>query len=429
MKKMNACLSKNIEKITTIFLWIQPVIDILTTMMLHTFHRSFTIGMILRMIFLLLMCYHLLFLNKSRTKKKNLIYLGLIFLYFILYTINIIVGKGTESIWYEWQNLLKCFYFPILLICFFECNKPQQKKQEKQLSYLFLIYLFFVLFPNTLNLGFESYEVTKKGSIGWFYTANEIGAILSILMPFYFYEIQKYKNKLGLVISIILIFYTLTSMGTKSPLLCFFLLLGYYFIKYMIHCIKEKKYKVISALSVGLFLVIGALILIIPKTTFYQNIIVHLEFLEVEKPSDLANFKTIDHFIFSQRLSFLKNTAQIWLKSNLPSKLLGIGYIDYYSTDEVSMKMIEMDYFDIFFRQGIFGFLLIIGGTIVILLNQQKKRKTKILIIEPYLLSITFALLLALLTGHVLISPSVSIYVALIFNLFYNERNKGDKKV
>ena len=63
------------------------------------------------------------------------------------------------------------------------------------LSNLFVIYLLFILIPNVLNLGFGSYEITKKGSIGWFYTANEVGAIISILMPFYLNEIINKKKQ------------------------------------------------------------------------------------------------------------------------------------------------------------------------------------------------------------------------------------------
>lgn len=284
------------------------------------------------------------------------------------------------------------------------------------LSNLFVIYLLFILIPNVLNLGFGSYEITKKGSIGWFYTANEVGAIISILMPFYLSEIINKKNKPIIFLSIIIIFYTLTTMGTKGPLLSFGIILIYYFIKYYKKIIKEKKYKTLGIMTTSFIIVILALIMIIPKTTFYKNIIIHLDFLKVEKISDFKNPKIIDHFIFSQRLTFLNNTVKIYNKSPISSKLLGIGYIDNYGTDQVSMKMIEMDYFDILFRQGIIGIVIIFGG-IVMMINKKKRIKK---INDVYLLSLFLSIILALLTGHVITSPSVSIYVALIIDLIYN---------
>lgn len=288
------------------------------------------------------------------------------------------------------------------------------------LSNLFVIYLLFILVPNVLNLGFGSYEITKKGSIGWFYTANEVGAIISILMPFYLNEIINKKNKPIIFLSIIIIFYTLTTMGTKGPLLSFGIILIYYFIKYYKKIIKEKKYKALGIMTTSFIIVILALIMIIPKTTFYKNIIIHLDFLKVEKISDFKNPKIIDHFIFSQRLTFLNNTVKIYNKSPISSKLLGIGYIDNYGTDQVSMKMIEMDYFDILFRQGIIGIVIIFGG-IVMMINKKKRTKK---INDVYLLSLFLSIILALLTGHVITSPSVSIYVALIIDLIYNENIK-----
>ena len=334
--------------------------------------------------------------------------------------INTITQKGIESIWYELQNTFKCFYFPIMFICIYNCYKKNKKDISKMLSNLFVVYLLFILIPNVLNLGFGSYEITKKGSIGWFYTANEVGAIISILMPFYLSEIINKKNKPIIFLSIIIIFYTLTTMGTKGPLLSFGIILIYYFIKYYKKIIKEKKYKTLGIMTTSFIIVILALIMIIPKTTFYKNIIIHLDFLKVEKISDFKNPKIIDHFIFSQRLTFLNNTVKIYNKSPISSKLLGIGYIDNYGTDQVSMKMIEMDYFDILFRQGIIGIVIIFGG-IVMMINKKKRTKK---INDVYLLSLFLSIILALLTGHVITSPSVSIYVALIIDLIYNENIK-----
>ena len=271
-----------------------------------------------------------------------------------------------------------------------------------------------------LSTYYLCYEITKKGSIGWFYTANEVGAIISILMPFYLNEIINKKNKPIIFLSIIIIFYTLTTMGTKGPLLSFGIILIYYFIKYYKKIIKEKKYKALGIMTTSFIIVILALIMIIPKTTFYKNIIIHLDFLKVEKISDFKNPKIIDHFIFSQRLTFLNNTVKIYNKSPISSKLLGIGYIDNYGTDQVSMKMIEMDYFDILFRQGIIGIVIIFGG-IVMMINKKKRTKK---INDVYLLSLFLSIILALLTGHVITSPSVSIYVALIIDLIYNENIK-----
>ena len=76
MQKVEKYLEKNIDKIITTFIWIQPIIDVLTAIMLHN-NMSFTIGIIIRIAFLLFMVFYLLISTKN--KKKHL------YLYFIIY--------------------------------------------------------------------------------------------------------------------------------------------------------------------------------------------------------------------------------------------------------------------------------------------------------------------------------------------------------
>ena len=92
MEHINKFLDKNINKIFLIFLFLQPIIDVLTAVMLHVFSVEFTIGMFLRILFLGLMLYYIVFINK-KSHKKALIYLSLIFIYIFLFCINM------ECIW------------------------------------------------------------------------------------------------------------------------------------------------------------------------------------------------------------------------------------------------------------------------------------------------------------------------------------------
>lgn len=435
MEHINKFLDKNINKIFLIFLFLQPIIDVLTAVMLHVFSVEFTIGMFLRILFLGLMLYYIVFINK-KSHKKALIYLLLIFIYIVLFCINILYTKGWNAFGYEFKNLIKSFYFPILLVIIYNLfNDKRNIIKPRLLKNLFIVYLLLVFIPNIFGIGFDSYEITKSGSIGYFYTANEISAILSILMPIFIYIILEKKNYYFIGIVLVILFYVLTSIGTKGPLLSFGIISLYYLGKYIVQNIKMKKYKGIMTI-VGIFIiVIIAIYLLLPKTNFYKNIVTHLKFLEVEKVSDIiTNPKVIDHFIFSQRLTFWNNTRHIYKNSNFASKLLGIGYIDNYATDQVSMKMVEMDYVDIFYRHGIIGFTIYIFSLVYMVVKILKKyfdyikinHKNKI--VQSYMLSLLLAIVLAMITGHVITAPSVAIYVALIINLLYNELYKGEPK-
>lgn len=428
MKKINQILYNYSEMIVIVFLFLQPLIDVLTAVSLTVFNFSFTLGVIARFIFMSYLIYYFLFLNKNKSKSK-LVYLILIFIYILLYCINIIYIKGIDTLGYELKEILKSFYFPIIFITLLSFFEEKRKKITiDKLSKLFIIYLLFVLIPNILGIGFASYAVTKSGNIGFFYTANEIGAILSILMVNYISLLFNNKKYLMLILSILVILYVFTSMGTKGPLILFLVFLLYLIAKYLKSIFVLKKYKLFTSITISFILLATLFILIIPKTNFYKNIKVHLEFLKVDSIKDIITDKEVlDHFIFSQRLTFWKQTGEIYEDSKISEKILGIGYINNYSTDNVSMKMVEMDFIDIFYRHGVVGFILYFYFYIMILCHMMKKvliNKIRDNKIEIYVISIIFSLCLAFLTGHVLTSPSVSVFVALISCLLYNEINR-----
>ena len=109
---MNDFIKKNISIIIAIFVLIGPILDLITGVCLHSLGINLTLGIITRVLFLAFICIITLFTFK---KKNVLIPYLIIGLYFIFYTIGMIAFKDT-SIFTEIQNLVKVFYFPILLV-------------------------------------------------------------------------------------------------------------------------------------------------------------------------------------------------------------------------------------------------------------------------------------------------------------------------
>ena len=194
------------------------------------------------------------------------------------------------------------------------------------------------------------------------------------------------------------------------------------FIWIMIKSYKNKKYKRILASFLIIVVGIVGLIIVIPKTNFYKNIKVHLDFLKVKDVTDIIdNGNLIDHFIFSQRVTFLTDRKDVYDNSSISEKLFGIGYYH----DEKKAKLVEMDYFDIYLNHGIIGFIIFMGAYLYVLINlTNKKRK---LDFNLYMLNISILLVifLSLFTGHIITAPSVSlIVIALILSL--QTRKKKD---
>lgn len=411
---MNNLIKKNINKIITIFLIISPILDLLTGICLHYFKINFTIGIIIRVLFLLFICIITLFTFK---KKKVLIPYLIIGLYFITYIIGILLYKDNK-IFYEIQNLVKVFYFPIILISI-SSFKEELNISKKSLYIVFISYLVFIFIPLILGIGYKTYEITKVGTLGFFNAANEVGGIISILTPIMFILLIESKKNILKVLSILIYIVVILMVGTKTPLLTLMITIGISLVYLEIHYIRKKLYKKVVISLFGLFVGLSILVTILPHTNFYKNIKTHLEFLKVEKVTDVfKNEKLVDHFIFSQRLTFLNNRNKLYKKANTYQKLFGIGYLN----NGREVKMIEMDYFDIFYSHGIIGFLVYFILSIYIIIKTIIKDKIMYQRLM-YKTSFFLIILLSLLTGHIITAPSVSLIVVIII-ITLSKKNK-----
>ena len=411
---MEKIIKNNINKIISIFILISPILDLLTGICIHTLKINLTIGIIVRVLFLLFITIVTIFIFK---KKKLIIPYLIIGLYFIFYTLGIIIYKNSIGLFFEIQNLVKVFYFPIIFLALYSIKDKVDIENKILIKVLFL-YLILILIPTAFGIGYKTYEITKKGTLGFFNSANEISGIISILTPIIFIMFKDKKNILLKILLGVAYLIVILMMGTKTPLLSLCFTIGVYLAYLTIESIRKKKYKriiiTISILIIGVF----GLILILPKTNFYKNIKTHLDFLEVENITDIfKDKKLIDHFIFSQRLSFLEKENKLYNKSNLYLKTFGIGYL---KPNGEETKMIEMDYFDIFYHHGIIGFIIYFSIIIYLIIKNIKFNKT----FEGYMYKTSFllAIILSFFTGHIITAPSVSIIVTILLLKIFNSK-------
>ena len=411
-------MQKKIEFIVKAFLLSSPFLDILTAFALHVFKTDLTIGIVIRVLFLIFSVIYLFFFYQG---GKNKLYKGFslsLIIYILFFMGIVLVNKGSDVLFYELKNIFKTFYFPFLLISFSAMFEEKMNiVPKKYFSYMMFVYLLGIFIPSLLGIGFDTYEVTKKGSLGFFNSANEVGGIISILMPFFFLNLYKDNNIIKSMFGLGILLYVLLSMGTKTPLLAFLIILTCYLLIFLYKMIKKKEYKKVLGVSTIFITMIFCLSLLIPKTTFYKNIKIHLDYLKVDKVTDIfKSEKLVDHFIFSSRLKFMKNSVNYYKKAPLIEKLGGIGYIEGYGTDKVSIKMVEMDYIDIFLRQGIIGFAIYMVIYLYFLrLAIERYLESKSFTKKvTYLLACFLTIILSFFTGHIIMAPAVSILVVLI---------------
>lgn len=413
---MHKFIKQNLTKILVVFLLLQPILDLITGICVNLLTFNITIGIIARILFLVFLMYTTIFIYKKKMSLYSYIFLAL---YSLLYLIGVVIYKD-GAVFYELQGLLKAIYFPLILVSLYDL-KDEFKISKMTLFTVLFTYLLLILIPNSLGFGFESYKITKSGSLGFFAAANEISGIISLLTPILFIIIKDIKNKLLKLIFIIIYLVVILTIGTKTPLLTLLITTGLAYLYYLVYCLKKKTYQPLVITALLIVIAFSSLVLVLPKTNFYQNIKVHLEYLEVENVMDVFKEKElIDHFIFSQRLTFLENKATTYSKAPTYEKLFGIGY----TANGEKTKLIEMDYFDIFYSHGVIGFTLIIGIYFYILykvfINSKK------ISFDSYMLklSIFLILLLSLFTGHIITAPAVSIIAVIIITDNINRATK-----
>lgn len=414
---MNAWIKKNFNTLLIIFILLQPILDLITGFGIHIWKMDITIGIIIRMIFLLVILYSVMFVYK---KKQNWLYYGILIVYGLLYVLGIILFKDGVGLFSEIQGLCRVFYFPVLLIALYSI-KDEIKISKMTLMVVLVTYLVCILVPNCLNLGFETYEITKAGTLGFFNSANEISGIISLLTPIMILIFVSSKKIIPAVIISCIYLYVILTIGTKTPLLSLGITIFFTYLWFIYNAVKVKKYKRIGISLIALVLFTTALILILPKTTFYKNIETHLNYLKLDNVTEVfEDEKLVDHFIFSSRLKFMKERQQDYMDGNIYQKLFGIGYLN----NQKEAKAVEMDYFDIYYNHGIIGFILFFGiyGYFFYLIMKERRK----LEFEQYMLyiSILLSIFLSFFTGHIITAPAVSILVTVLLLMLVKQKKK-----
>ncbi|MGB4588328.1 MAG: O-antigen ligase family protein [Clostridiaceae bacterium] len=211
-------------KILVVFLLMQPVIDVLTSLGVRYAPGVLSIGMIVRSIFLLFSIgFILLYLAYKPGRKSILIYMVVLFGYVVLFFISVLLNPDLRLM-DNVKEMLKIIYFPVTMVVFSLCI--DKSKIEKLIGYMvivFYIYSFVIFLGSITKTGFSTYGYLDKGNQGWFYAGNEVSAILSFLIPVsvvVFLDWIVNKKKLTLVVfsltGLFLVIFVNIQMGTKA---------------------------------------------------------------------------------------------------------------------------------------------------------------------------------------------------------------------
>ena len=411
--------NKFFNKWLPLFILIQPLFDVITSFM-TTAGFNLTIGIIVKMFILLLMGIYLVFVDKYK-RKYNFIFIGiLLFLCIgnVVFNFDILKGHFSEYAGY----LMKYIYFVLVLFYFIKWYKNGNYIELHKFKLPFIIIALSFIISWITGTAFSTYlgNSDKWGNSGWFFSGNEIGALLSIIFPIALYNglhnpnCHKWENILTIIIGIALL-----ALGTKVGFL------GYFG---TIICYILYRLLIIKKIKLDKKFVFGLLCLLIPLV-FWNNIpaihntSIRYEHLDIdnEELTEEERNEKMDYLIYSGRSQYVSQIMSFRKNINVGERFFG----KVFERDKNNIYITEQDPFDIYFMFGLFGFLIIFSLILYVIVSSLiyilKDIKNKFFDIELVMtfISIVLALGVAFMSGHTLLAPSVSTLMILIMVNFY----------
>lgn len=137
-------LSKiSFENVLILYIVLQPIIDIITSLCVRNISESLTFGIFIRTIFMVYLMIYTFFKVNKKNKWKILIYYSLIAIYCISFIINSYTKYGFSLIFTQIKGLVKTFYFPIILASLLMLFKD--KNYSSKYKYLNISLAIYVL--------------------------------------------------------------------------------------------------------------------------------------------------------------------------------------------------------------------------------------------------------------------------------------------
>ena len=248
------------------------------------------------------------------------------------------------------SNTMKLFYLPVVLLFFYVFTSKRMHPSVAMADLTIYVSLFVLSY--LFGFGFNNYDPTNSTKLGFrgvFNSINEISAILIALLPIATKFLLRYRKWIWLLILYGLTITTSLLMGTKVTLGGIVLVILYFVIPKL-----YRKWKRFSVASKSLSIAICCAVLLLG--CFNWN-----EFL-------------------------LANPIE-WI--------FGVGF-------NTAYKLVEIDFFDVLFRYGIVGWILLFLPIVLAFWKLPKK--------SVYFFSLVLLILISSTSGHVLIYPAVAIY-------------------
>ena len=419
---------------------LMPLIDLLSGLSNRITSNIISVGTIVKGLIIVACVLYVLIFSKSKYRRISIFYFLMTFAYFILYFAFKLDLLTMNNIFQELNYLFKFIYFPIIvfgLLNYFDTNGFEKQKVNKIMIDSFIFYITIIIVPTLLNINFNSYtNINYFGSIGWFYSANEVSTALLLMFPFIYTLLE--KHKILTIIIFLLGLYAISLVGTKVTLFGIIIITTLLFI---CGIVKNKKmcpnnFIMFIMCLVTILFMINNYSAMNMKNSLSNDEIEEIEVISKELDAYyqdnnfLKNFKKIGEKLLSSRDVYALDTYRIFSTNYTTGYIsLGMGFTNTNRINNVRMeKLIEIDFLDIFFHMGAFAILLIVFP-FIFLLKKLCKCKSKDRVEKFFLVMIVLMTLgISSTAGHTLIAPSVSLYLGIYFIYLFDNCEIFNKK-
>lgn len=378
------------RRLLEIFLLTLPLLDLLTSLNNRMVENFLSVGMIIKGLAIIIAYIYVFFLSASKFKKVSILYYSGIIIYIVGYFLFKSDLLNLNFLVSELKYILKFIYFPVLtfaLLNIFDESGFEKDKLDKIMLWNLIFYILIIIIPTILDINFKSYSNSSyAGSVGWYFSANEVSSILLLLFPFIYVLLKKHKVIFSLLF--ITSLFTISLIGTKVTLFGIIIITFLIFITIIV-----KKKKILNNIVIISFSAFLITIIYMSENYSVMNLKNSIsveetqETIEIEneiskyyeKNKFLSSIKNLGSILLSDRDVYALNSYYIYSENYRPSYLLfGMGFSN---TDRISNsrveKLIEIDFLDIFFHLGLLAIFIVAFPFIYTFIIYLKKENQK----------------------------------------------------
>lgn len=428
MEKLQKIYSSKIVQAIFIIL---PFVEFITSYMVMNVDFPITLGVVYKSLFLLYGIVYLVFVDKDN-RKWNLILLGL-FAVTILANIFITLSSfSISALMNKAVSLTKYMCLPITLFFLYRYLKNGNEFSLKTLVYSAGIYATSILISAITGTALPTYDTApERGISGWIYSGNELSAMMALFYPIVIYYAAKYKS-LSFMYILAVTTYGLLVIGTKTALIGLVCSIVAILIFSIIAFIWKRKKIAKSALIITVILTIavGIAMPYSPSYKYIEGKINKLISQNEQKEEDGEKEQSgVENLIFNGREKYVYEQKQLAADASPLEVLVGLKDEHRVIDDTGNYTIVERDFHDVKFGYGLIGLAIYLIPIFIIAMSffiRLFKNFKKEFTVRNFCVGLSglLGLGIAYIVGHVLLAPTVAMFLGAIFIKFNDRQNK-----